>query len=87
MTKLRNKIALGLMALIILSSLGACSNKSGKAEEPEGEVGRYVPFNSPETYFDVLDTKTGRMYHYSDGKVTYVDIKDAVKGNGAKISF
>jgi hypothetical protein len=78
MTKLINKIALGLMALSLLGSLGACSNKSGKAEESEGEVGRYVPFYS-ETYFDVLDTKTVRMYDYSNGKVTYVDIKNAVK--------
>jgi hypothetical protein len=79
MSKLRNKIALRLTALLILSSFGACSNKSEKAVEPEGEVGRYVPFNSPNTSFRVLDTKTGRMYHYWEGKLTYVDIKDAIK--------
>jgi hypothetical protein len=78
MSKLINKIALGLTALLILGSLGACSNKSKKALEPEeGEVGRYLPFNVSETRFDVLDTKTGRMYRYWEGNVTYVDLKDA----------
>jgi hypothetical protein len=80
MTKLINKIALGLMALIILSSLGACSNKSGKAEESEGEVGRYVPMEEGA----VLDTKTGKVYLISDGKAIYLDfVKDAKRSENS----
>jgi hypothetical protein len=76
MSKLINKITLGLMALLLLGSLGACSNNSEKVVEDE--VGRYVPFGG-ESSFNFLDTKTGRMYSYDydKHKMRFVDIKDA----------
>jgi hypothetical protein len=66
------KIALGLLALILF---GACST------ETKEEVGRYVPIvlaNPDLMTYRILDTKTGKVYNYQNGKAYYKDlIKDA----------
>jgi hypothetical protein len=73
------KIALGLLALVVLGLFGAFVSASNN--NPGGnEVGRYVPIENHTTdgvNFDILDTKTGRVYFFYHGANVY---RDYVKG-------
>ena len=67
-------IVLGLLALVLF---GACSIETKEKEE----IGRYVPIvlaNQDLMTYRILDTKTGRVYNYQNGKSYYTDfVKDA----------
>lgn len=74
-------IALGVLGLLVLVLFGAFVSKSTETSQV-GEVGRYIPIVSPKTDgldFNILDTKTGRVYFTRYGDKVYYDyVKGAV---------
>lgn len=66
-----------ILGIIALGVIGACNSEPKEKEE----VGRYVPIvlaNQDFMIYRILDTKTGRIYNYKNGKAYYKDlVKDA----------
>lgn len=77
-------IALGVLGLLVLGLFGAFVSVSTETSQV-GEVGRYLPIVSPQTdglNFNILDTKTGRVYFTRDGERVYWDyVKGAKPSN------